>query len=271
MELYKILKNIEDLKSNINKNYESNLDWTNYEFGKNFCLSIKRDKLQTDKEINFIIKYLRLKQNSKILDLGCGNGRLSIELAKKGYSITGIDLNKYAIEQAISNSKNLNTTFINKDILEFKTDEKFSSILIIFNHFGVFNKIQINKLLKNIYSYLEDGGRLIIETNSISYGKNINGIQEWKIYDTWLAGNYPQLVLSENYFLPKNIYIRKDYSIGINNFILKEFIQKLYLYNIEEIDNILKANSFKLEQVYSDWEGNIFEDNDDNIILIAKK
>ena len=59
--------------------------------------------------------------------------------------------------------------------------------------------------------------------------------------------------------------------IGINNFILREFTQKLYLYNIEEIDNILKSNSFKLEQIYSDWEGNIFEDNDDNIILIAKK
>jgi 2-polyprenyl-3-methyl-5-hydroxy-6-metoxy-1,4-benzoquinol methylase len=271
MCLYKIFKDIERIRKSINKNSESNLNWKDYEFGKNFCLSVKRDKKQTEKEINFIIKNLRLRDDSKILDLGCGDGRISIELSKKGYSVTGVDLNKYAIEKAISESKNLNINFINENILNFKSKEKFSDILIIFNHFGLFNKKDVNRLIRNISNYLEDGGRIIIETNSINYGKNIDGIQEWKIYENWLGGNYPQLVLSENYFFPKNIYIRKDYSIGINNFVFKEFLQKLYLYDIEEIDIVLKQNNLKLEQVYSNWEGDIFQDDDENIILIAKK
>lgn len=271
MNLSEILQKIELLRKNVDKNLESNLNWNDYEFGKNFCNSIKRNNTQTEKEIKFIIKYLRLKPKSKILDLGCGDGRLSIELAKKGFFVTAIDLNEFAIEKGIKEAKDLNIKFINEDILNFKTEEKFSSVLIVFNHFGIFNKNQINKLLKKIYSSLEDNGKLLIETNSINYGININGLQEWKIYNNWLAGDYPQLVLTDNYYFKNNIYIRKDYSIGINNFILKEFIQKLYLYNIEELKNLLSSNLFKTEQIYSDWEGNLFQDNDENIILIAKK
>lgn len=52
----------------------------------------------------FLIDQLKLQGNERILDLACGYGRHSLELARRGYDVTGIDITseyiKYATEQA---------------------------------------------------------------------------------------------------------------------------------------------------------------------------
>lgn len=45
----------------------------------------------TEAEIEFVIEELKLPPGHRILDMGCGTGRHSIELAKRGYKITGVD------------------------------------------------------------------------------------------------------------------------------------------------------------------------------------
>ena len=63
-------------------------------FGENYLktyssiITQKRTKIETD----FIIKALKLKKGARILDHCCGHGRHSVELAKRGYNITGLDL-----------------------------------------------------------------------------------------------------------------------------------------------------------------------------------
>ena len=60
----------------------------------------------TKNEVNFLIDQLKLQGNEKILDLACGYGRHSLELARRGYDVTGIDITseyiEYATEQAES-------------------------------------------------------------------------------------------------------------------------------------------------------------------------
>lgn len=46
----------------------------------------------TAEEVDFVIDELRLKPGAAILDVGCGTGRHAVALARKGYSVTGIDL-----------------------------------------------------------------------------------------------------------------------------------------------------------------------------------
>lgn len=58
----------------------------------------------TKNEVDFLIDQLKLQGNEKILDLVCGYGRHSLELARRGYDVTGIDITseyiEYAAEQA---------------------------------------------------------------------------------------------------------------------------------------------------------------------------
>ena len=55
---------------------------------------------ETKKEINLIIKHLKKINGHKILDIPCGYGRISTELAKLGFSVTGVDYSKDYIKMA---------------------------------------------------------------------------------------------------------------------------------------------------------------------------
>ena len=66
-------------------------------FGEHYMKEYAHDlpPERTKSEVDFIEKVLKLKKRAKILDLGCGHGRHSVELALRGYKVTGQDLNEY--------------------------------------------------------------------------------------------------------------------------------------------------------------------------------
>src|SRR6266705_1529218 len=55
---------------------------------------------QTKAESEFLINNLACDAGAHLLDLPCGNGRLSFELAKRGYRVTGVDISEEFIEEA---------------------------------------------------------------------------------------------------------------------------------------------------------------------------
>ncbi len=54
----------------------------------------------TINEVDFLIKELRLKPGAAILDVGCGTGRHAIELARRGFKVTGVDLSEGMLAEA---------------------------------------------------------------------------------------------------------------------------------------------------------------------------
>lgn len=54
----------------------------------------------TTKEVDFLIEELALPPAGLVLDVGCGTGRHSIELAKRGYAVTGLDLSAEMLARA---------------------------------------------------------------------------------------------------------------------------------------------------------------------------
>ena len=81
------------------------------------------------------IKRLLPKYNTKtILDLGCSEGSYSLNLAKTGYEVTGINLFedsiKVARERAQITGLDKTTEFIQADFMEWKTDKKFDAVML---------------------------------------------------------------------------------------------------------------------------------------------
>ena len=56
-------------------------------------------------ECDFIEEEVNHLKSTKILDIGCGTGRHSIELAKRGYSVTGVDLSESQLGRAKEKAK----------------------------------------------------------------------------------------------------------------------------------------------------------------------
>lgn len=83
--------------------------------------------------------YSSIEQKGKLLDLGCGQGRDSIPLAKLGYSVVGIDNSKVGIEQlnTIANKENLPLKGFVDDIYSYSKFDEFDFILLdSMFHFG---------------------------------------------------------------------------------------------------------------------------------------
>lgn len=104
-------------------------------------------------------------RQGKLLELGCGAGYLSIDFAKAGYSVTGIDISPTAIEWAIENAANANVLvrFLQGDVLGLANiaDESFD-IALDGRCFHCIIGSDRQQFLQSVYRILKAGGTLTI-------------------------------------------------------------------------------------------------------------
>lgn len=121
---------------------------------------------QLKKDVDFLIKALKLEKKDKILDIACGNGRHSIELKKRGYNVDGLDFSSYliGIAQKQAKKEGLKMNFYKQDIQKINLKKKYNKIFLFFSEFGVFNA---DKVLKNITKIMEKGGLFFLDCDNI--------------------------------------------------------------------------------------------------------
>jgi len=87
----------------------------------------------TVKEVDFLLKELRLPTGSSILDMGCGTGRHSIELAKRGYKVTGVDLSSGMLSEAEKTAKKMRAKveLVQSDATRFRSKKLFDAAICL--------------------------------------------------------------------------------------------------------------------------------------------
>jgi 2-polyprenyl-3-methyl-5-hydroxy-6-metoxy-1,4-benzoquinol methylase len=119
-----------------------------------------------------------LSDKNRILDLACGTGTYSIEIAKDGHSVVGIDLDKTMIEKAKAKSEveNLTVSFYAEDMRKFKAianDNLYDMIFCIGNSLvHLNNSDDILQLFRDIHGSLKEAGWMVIQI--INYDRIIN-------------------------------------------------------------------------------------------------
>ncbi len=78
-------------------------------------------------EVDFILSLYPILPGSAVLDIGCGTGRHSIELARRGYKVTGLDLSSGMLDVAKENAAKaeVDVTWIQADATSFTLEDKF--------------------------------------------------------------------------------------------------------------------------------------------------
>lgn len=124
----------------------------------------------TISEVDFLIGELELKAGASVLDVGCGTGRHSIELAKRGYAVTGLDLSAEMLARAASKTQaeNVKVEWVHSDATRFAFSEKFDAgICLCEGAFGLLSQTddpvdQPLAILRNISRSLKPGARAVL-------------------------------------------------------------------------------------------------------------
>jgi len=126
----------------------------------------------TKAEVDFILEELDLPSGSLILDMGCGTGRHSIELAKRGYQVTGVDISSRMLMEAEKKAREEGVVveWIRSDAAHYRSSKLFNAaVCLCEGAFGLLNQddqIQTRELnvLRNISSSLKMNSRMILTT-----------------------------------------------------------------------------------------------------------
>ena len=119
-------------------------------------------------ECDFIELEINRDKSSKIIDIGCGTGRHAIELTKRGYNVTGVDLSENQIKRAREKAQEAGVTidFQTQDARNLPFDGEFDlAIMLCEGGFSLMETDEMNfEILKNATKALKSKGRLIFTT-----------------------------------------------------------------------------------------------------------
>ncbi|MDB5033423.1 MAG: Methyltransferase [Chlorobi bacterium] len=121
---------------------------------------------QTVRECDFIARFVPIGTHCRILDLACGAGRFSVELAARGYTVTGADLDRMALRVASDTARSLGVaaTFIEADLRSLDViDERYDGVVLLWQSYGFFDGVAQVRLFAQLRRLLRPGGRLILD------------------------------------------------------------------------------------------------------------
>jgi D-alanine-D-alanine ligase len=142
----------------------------------------------TSHEIDLFLEILNLSLDDKILDLCCGQGRHSLELARRNFkNIEGLDRSHYLIQKAKATAKkeDINIRFREGDARKIPSPtDSFDVAMILGNSFGYFETTQDDlRVLKEVFRVLKPWGKILIEVTDGDYLRNSFQTRSWEWMD----------------------------------------------------------------------------------------
>jgi ubiquinone/menaquinone biosynthesis C-methylase UbiE len=127
-------------------------------------------------QVDFVVEQLGLTPGARVLDVACGHGRHSLELARRGFRVTGVDLSSRSLELAreAAERESLDVEFVRRDARELDFDAEFDAAINLYSSvIGYFQDDADNQeVLNRVARALVPGGRFLIDTvNGFALGR----------------------------------------------------------------------------------------------------
>lgn len=131
-----------------------------------FDLYEEADTRLAEKEVQQVVTLLHPPDQASILDLCCGYGRHSMQLAQRGFQVTGVDISEKQIQHAreVASKAHTQLDFHVADARKLNFQGAFDLVLNMFVSFGFFKEENENKeMLQGVFRALKPGGKLLLD------------------------------------------------------------------------------------------------------------
>lgn len=218
----------------------------------------------------------KLAPGSKVLDAGCGLGRISVELAALDLDVTGVDIIQSELDAAqdSAQAEGVELTLVNHDLRTFHAPNQFDCAVNLYTSFGYCDTIDEDmQILRNIAESVKPGGTFIMECTSRE-----TAILYWTPGEEFERAGYKVVthfevtgawegLKSQWTLYPADADIKK--TPAPQPVVDHTFIQRLYPATF--LRNKLMEFGFSKAEVYGDFDFSPYNENARTMVLIGRK
>ncbi|MHA2378043.1 MAG: class I SAM-dependent methyltransferase [Candidatus Thorarchaeota archaeon] len=221
----------------------------------------------TPDQVNALIALLDIQPNDAILDLCCGVGRHSLELAHRGFKVTGVDRTEHYLRIATKRAQEekLDIDFIEADMREFRRESSFDVILSMFTSFGYFEDPQDQfRVLRNMHTSLKPGGRVLFDLLGKEKLARVFRERDW--YRTEAGFQLEERKISRNWSWVDSTWILITDEGKANEWSVSHWI-----YSAAEMKTMLESVGFGEHEVYGSLAGTPYDHDASRLVVIGRK
>ncbi|SHN77108.1 class I SAM-dependent methyltransferase [Chitinophaga sp. CF418] len=189
---------------------------------------------------NSLIEWLQPKEGESILDLGCGTGELTSQIAASGAKVTGLDASSSMIASAQEHYPDI--TFKVGDATNFSLPETFDAV---FTNATLHWIRQQEKALDRIWQHLKPGGRLVLEMGGKGNVDDILGALEKALHNRgysykpfWYfpsVGEYTSLLEEYGFSVKQVLFFDRETELADPDNAIVEWLQMFGTYFLEQV------------------------------------
>ena len=241
--------------------------WWETFFGPDYLKQYEIDAERTAAEVGAIETILHLRKGARVLDLACGAGRHSIELARRGYAVTGYDLSGDLLKAARSAARKAGqeVDFVQGDMRELPYRATFDAAVNMFSSFGYFESAEDDRaVLGGVARALRRRGKFLMERfnrESLAYELPMQG---------WRVGEDGSVILQEDTFdLLRGRYDTRQ--IVIDREGTREHVGSVRAYTLTELKDLFDAAGLPIHRVLGDLDLSPYRARSRRLIVYAVK
>ena len=218
----------------------------------------------------------KLAPGSKVLDAGCGLGRISVELAALDLDVTGVDIIQSELDAAqdSAQAEGVELTLVNHDLRTFHAPNQFDCAVNLYTSFGYCDTIDEDmQILRNIAESVKPGGTFIMECTSRE-----TAILYWTPGEEFERAGYKVVthfevtgawegLKSQWTLYPADADLKK--TPAPQPVVDHTFIQRLYPATF--LRKKLMEFGFSKAEIYGDFDFSPYNENARTMVLIGKK
>lgn len=219
--------------------------WHEHFFGEAYLRTVRS---ATPKEVavecDFIEKALRVPTGSRVLDVGCGIGVQSVELASRGYHLVGLDISATMVSRAYDEAEDrgLRIDFVRGDMRETTFEQPFDALLCWGTTFGYFDEDENELAIRQFHRALKPDGVLLLEVVNRDFMIGSQPNQVWFEVDGAVC-------MEETDFDYQTSRLRVKRRVARHGGQQNDRRYSIRLYALHEMQALLERNGFRVDEV----------------------
>ncbi len=235
-------------------------DWFNSPFYHQ--LYAHRDETEAADFIDKLVTHLQPKAGAKMLDVACGKGRHSMQLAANGYDVTGIDLSKESIAAALLNEGD-NLHFYEHDMRLPFWINYFDIAFNFFTSFGYFKtQREHDNAIRTIATALKPGGIFVMDFLNVKFSTDTTVAESKQVIDT---STYHISKWSDDHHFYKKILV-EDEALAKP----LQYTEKVSKFTLQDFEKMFAKQGLKIIEIFGDYSFNKYNENSSpRLVMIA--